>query len=104
MPWNSAASPGVAIVRLARSIASDRRANLECRVLCRTLKRFLGSRELSAELKRVLRPKGPTHESKHFLKTSEFYTQEATRLLKSYGLDVVMYLFFKARTAPTQSR
>ena len=71
---------------------------------CRTLKRFLGSRELSAELKRVLRRMGPTHESKHFLKTSEFNTQEATRFLKSNGLDVVMNVFFKARTASGQSR
>ncbi len=62
MPLTSAANPGVTIVRLARFIASDRRAKLECRVFRRALKRFLGSRELSAELKRVLRPTAPTHE------------------------------------------
>ena len=82
---------------VARCIAFGRLASLEWRGRCRRLKRFLHSRELSAELMRVPRCNGPTHESKHFLKTSELNTHEATRFLKSYGLDVVMTVFFKAR-------
>ena len=46
---------------------------------------------------RVLRRAGPSaHESKHFLKASEFFAHEVNRFLKKNGLDVAMNVFFKA--------
>ncbi len=98
MPWTSAANRQITIGRVAGCVACnawvDLFANREWRDLCKKLTRFLRSRVLIAELMRVLRRKGPT---KHFLKTSEFNTHEATRFLKSNGLDFVMAVFFKAR-------
>ncbi len=41
------------------------------REMTKKLTRYPRSRVLIAELVRVLRRRGPTHESKHFLKTSE---------------------------------
>ncbi len=98
MPWNSAANRKITIGRVARCVACnawvDSFATPEWRELTKKLTRFLRSRVLIAELMRVLRRKGG---SKHFLKTSEFNTHEATRFLKSNGLDFVMAVFFNAR-------
>ncbi len=94
MPWNNAANREVNIGTVVRFNASDRVANHEWRDLCRKLKRFLHSRELSAELMRVLRRTGPnTHESKHILKACEFSSHEVDRFLKRNGLDVAMNVF-----------
>ena len=98
MPWNSAANRKITIDRVARCVACnawvDSFATPEWRELTKKLTRFLRSRVLIAELIRVLRRKGG---SKHFLKTSEFNTHEATCFLKSNGLDFVMAVFFNAR-------
>ena len=91
----------ITIDRVARCVASnawvDLFANREWCDLCKKTTRYSVPMKLIAELMRVLRRRGPTRESKHFLKTSEFNTHEATRFLKSNGLDFVMAVFFKVR-------